>query len=223
MDSSEPIAVSDQDVVSRAAAGDHAAFEWVMRQHNRRLFRIVRSILKNDADAEEALQEAYITAYRALKHFRGDSQVSTWLTRIAINEALGRLRRQKTERVVIPFSSDNEEATDALRAIRAEESATSPEEDTLRAEMRTLLERKIDELPMAFRTVFIMRELEEMSVEETAQCLDIPAATVRSRLFRAKEGYCGNRSHVKSTSPCLAHFHSPASDAIASWRPSSLV
>jgi RNA polymerase sigma-70 factor (ECF subfamily) len=186
MDSSEPIAVSDQDVVSRAAAGDHAAFEWVMRQHNRRLFRIVRSILKNDADAEEALQEAYITAYRALKHFRGDSQVSTWLTRIAINEALGRLRRQKTERVVIPFSSDNEEATDALRAIRAEESATSPEEDTLRAEMRTLLERKIDELPMAFRTVFIMRELEEMSVEETAQCLDIPAATVRSRLFRAR-------------------------------------
>jgi RNA polymerase sigma-70 factor (ECF subfamily) len=157
-----------------------------MRQCNRQLFRVARGILKNDSDAEEALQEAYVTAFVALRTFRGDSRLSTWLTRIVINESLGRLRKQKRERVVIPFSSADREEGEPDPSAVVDDSRESPEEATLRAEVRALLEHKIDALPMAFRTVFIMRELEEMSVEETALCLQIPEATVRTRLFRAK-------------------------------------
>ena len=175
---------SDCDLVQRAAGGDHRAFERIMRDCNQQLFRIARGILKDDTEAEEAVQEAYVIAYRALKTFRGDSRLSTWLGRIVINESLGRLRRHKRESVVIPFAApENESAAQA--DVRAHEHS-SPEESTLRAEMRSLMEKKIDELPLAFRTVFIMREVEEMSVEETAQCLGIPEATVRTRLFRAK-------------------------------------
>jgi RNA polymerase sigma-70 factor (ECF subfamily) len=178
--------VSDRDLARRVSAGDHIAFEALMRQFNRPLFRVARSILKDDTEAEDALQEAYVTAYGAMNSFRGESKLSTWLTRIVINEALGRLRKQKRDRVVIPFSSEGQQDETAKEAAAVDESKASPEAATLRAEIRRLLERKIDELPMAFRTVFMMRELEEMTVEETARCLDIPEATVRSRHFRAK-------------------------------------
>ena len=177
---------SDSELVRRISAGDHAAFEALMRQFNRPLFRVARSILKDDAEAEDALQEAYVIAYAGIAKFRSEAKLSTWLTRIVINESLGRLRKQKRERVVIPFSSEVHEEEAVKEAAVSDDSKTSPEAATLRGEIRDLLERKIDELPMAFRTVFMMRELEEMSVEETSQCLDIPEATVRSRLFRAK-------------------------------------
>jgi RNA polymerase sigma-70 factor (ECF subfamily) len=155
-----------------------------MRQCNRKLFRVARGILGNDAEAEDAVQEAYVIAYMKLGLFRGESRLSTWLTRVVINEALGRLRKRKTESVVVPFSG-HDEREPAEHAAVADEKA-SPEEATLRAEMRVLIEHKIDELPVAFRTVFMMREVEEMSVDETAECLGIPAATVRTRLFRAR-------------------------------------
>jgi RNA polymerase sigma-70 factor (ECF subfamily) len=184
-DSPAPRTLSDEDLATRIARGDHAAFEMLMRQFNRQLFRVARGILGNDCEAEEALQEAYVTVYRKIGGFHGDSKLSTWLTRVVINEALGRLRKQRRERVVIPFSA-NEEREDARQPEPADDSASSPEESTLRAEMRALLELKIDELPLAFRTVFIMRELEELSVDETSECLGIPEATVRTRLFRAK-------------------------------------
>ena len=171
------------DLIHRAGAGDHAAFEVLMRRCNQQVFRVARGILKDDAEAEDAVQEAYVTAYRALKDFRGDAQVSTWLTRIVINESLGRVRKHKRDRVVVPFGGARE---DAPVAEAVDHDTPSPEEFTLRAELRTLMESKIDELPLAFRTVFIMREVQEMSVEETAGCLGIPEATVRTRLFRAK-------------------------------------
>jgi RNA polymerase sigma-70 factor, ECF subfamily len=186
VDSATTGAVSDSDLARRVSAGDHIAFEALMRQFNRPLFRVARSILEDDTEAEDALQEAYVTAYGAMNSFRGESKLSTWLTRIVINEALGRLRKQKRDRVVIPFSSEGQQDETAKEAAAVDESKASPEAATLRAEIRRLLERKIDELPMAFRTVFMMRELEEMTVEETARCLDIPEATVRSRHFRAK-------------------------------------
>ena len=185
-DTPTTIAVSDSELARRISAGDHAAFEALMRQFNRPLFRIARSILKDDAEAEDALQEAYVIAYGAIGTFRSEAKLSTWLTRIVINESLGRLRKQKRDRVVIPFSSESQEGQAVKEAAVSDDSNTSPEAATLRGEIRNLLERKIDELPMAFRTVFMMRELEEMTVEETAQCLEIPEATVRSRLFRAK-------------------------------------
>ena len=158
------------------------AFEAVMRQHNGRLFRVARAILKDDAEAEDALQDAYLEAYRHLGEFRGDAQLSTWLTRIVVNQSLMRLRRQKRERVVVPFDGPEErEEVDV-----ADENAELPSSAAMRAEVRRVLERRIDELPVAFRTVFVMREVEDMTVDETAECLGIPPATVRTRLFRAR-------------------------------------
>ena len=175
----------DVALALRIAGGDAAAFEALMRGCNRRLFRIARSILKDDTEAEDALQDAYVNAYGEMQSFKGASRLSTWLTRIVINEALGRLRKHKRAAEVLVFSVDS-------RALRAEETSTmdrpgaTPEDDASRAELRALLERRIDALPIAFRTVFIMREIEEMSVEETAECLGIPEPTVRTRHFRAK-------------------------------------
>jgi RNA polymerase sigma-70 factor (ECF subfamily) len=169
-------------LVRQAASGEHAAFEVLMRRCNQQVFRIARGILRDDAEAEDAVQEAYVTAFHALKDFRGDARFSTWLGRIVINEALGRLRRQKRGRVVVPFSDAENERSSAAPDL----DTPSPEEHTLRSELRALMESRIDGLPLAFRTVFVMREVQEMSVEETALALGIPEATVRTRLFRAK-------------------------------------
>jgi len=167
---------------TQQVGGRETAFEAVMRQHNGRLFRVARAILKDDSDAEDALQDAYLEAYKHMGDFRGDSQLSTWLTRIVVNQSLMRLRRQRRDRIVVPFEQPNEHAETEVADDRAE----PPSSATLRAEVRQLLEQRIDELPVAFRTVFVMREVEDMTVEETAECLGIPPATVRTRLFRAR-------------------------------------
>ncbi len=168
-------------------AGDTRAFELLMRRHNRMLFRVARSILVDDAESEDALQDAYLAAYRNIGSFQGGAKLSTWLARIVINEALGRLRKRKRAAVVVPFtpSSRRDEANNPEDAM-ADASAEQPEAAAMRAELRELLERRIDELPAQFRTVFILRDVEELSVDETAECLDIPAATVRTRAFRAR-------------------------------------
>ena len=153
---------------------DLAAFEQLMRRHNRALYRTARSIVKDDAEAEDVLQEAYLLAFRAMADFRGEASMSTWLTRIVINEAIGRTRRRSAE--IIPL-----EVEDTM-----DERQERPEQALLRSEARRLIERKIDGLPDSFRTVFVLRALEEMTVEETAACLDIPEATVRTRYFRAR-------------------------------------
>jgi RNA polymerase sigma-70 factor (ECF subfamily) len=162
------------------------AFESLMRKHNGRLFRVARAILKDDAEAEDALQDAYLDAYRHIGDFRGGSQLSTWLTRIVINQSLGRLRKQKRERVVVPFGRRRSGKLSDKPIDPPDEKGESPTNAALRAEVRRMLEHRIDELPVAFRTVFVMREVEDMTVEETAACLSIPPATVRSRLFRAR-------------------------------------
>jgi RNA polymerase sigma-70 factor (ECF subfamily) len=186
-----PLAGLDDLALLRLIAGhDHAAFEALMRRHNGRLFRVARAILKDDAEAEDALQEAYLAAYRHVGDFRGTAQPATWLTRIVINEALMRLRRRRRDRTVVPFrvplAGEPGLEPDPAEAEVADESLESPAGLALRAEIRRLLERRIDALPIAFRTVFVMRDVEEMSVQETADCLAIPAATVRTRLFRAR-------------------------------------
>jgi RNA polymerase sigma-70 factor (ECF subfamily) len=181
----QPSPSDDAALVSSILLGNEAAFEAVMRAYNGRLFRVARAILNDDRDAEDALQDAYLDAFRHMGGFRGDAQLGTWLTRIVVNQALMRLRRRKRDRVVLPFSSrdgdDNQLETQV--ADRRTESAS---ESLLRSEVRRLLERRIDELPVHFRTVFVMRDVEDMSVQETAESLSIPAATVRSRLFRAR-------------------------------------
>jgi RNA polymerase sigma-70 factor (ECF subfamily) len=142
---------------------------------------VARAILKDDGEAEDALQDAYLDAYRHISTFRGASTLSTWLMRIVINQALMRVRRQKRDRVVVSFDDEA-----GGRPEPPAGPAESPTEALRRAEIRRLLEQRIDQLPAAFRMVFVMREVEDMTVDETAACLGIPAATVRTRLFRAR-------------------------------------
>ena len=175
----------DADLARRAAAGDTAAFELIMRRHNRTLYRAARSILKDDTDAEDAVQEAYLRAWHALAQFRGESALGTWLTRIAINKALERLRKRGREPDTV--YEDNVVNLEAhLRMRNEDRPGDSPEQALAREQTRRLLERKIDELPAAFRTVFVLRAIEDLPVEACAECLGVPEATVRTRFFRAK-------------------------------------
>ena len=178
--------VPESEIAGRIATGDRVAFVALMRRYNQKLYRTARSILRDDAEAEDAVQEGYLIAYRALPGFRGDAALSTWLVRIVVNEALGRLRRRKRDAEVIRLGYDDDQQHEATEAAMDDVPYQQPEREALRAETRRLLEAKIDLLPETFRTVFMLRAVEEMSVEETAAALDIPEATVRSRYFRAK-------------------------------------
>jgi RNA polymerase sigma-70 factor, ECF subfamily len=176
----------DAEIVRRIAAGDQHAFELLMRRYNRVLYRTARSILRDDAEAEDVLQEAYLLAYRAIGKFRGDARLSTWLIRIVANEAIARSRKRSRRAQVIRLDGDMDWDSEGAEAHMDEATSEQPERSVLRAETRHLIEKKIDELPDAFRTVFVLRALEEMTVEEAALCLGIPEATVRTRFFRAR-------------------------------------
>jgi RNA polymerase sigma-70 factor (ECF subfamily) len=178
------VAVDDAELVASAARGDARAFEALMRRHNRMLFRTARAILRDDAEAEDALQEAYLQAYGALHGFRAEAKVSTWLARIVANEALMRLRKHNRRADILPMQSAT--ATPGLDELSDTQMEKGPELSAQRSEMRRLLEIQIDALPEAYRTVFMLRAVEELSVEETAAILEIPAATVRTRFFRAR-------------------------------------
>ncbi len=170
-------------IVRRIVAGDRSAFVLLMQRYNRRLFRLARATLQDAAEAEDALQESYLTAYRSIGGFRGDADLGTWLTRVVRNECLDRLRRHARRQKIVPIAA---QAPEAERDVMPEDRREGPDAAVGRAEVRALLERKLDALPEAFRTVFVLRSVEELSVEETAACLDIPAATVRSRHARAR-------------------------------------
>jgi RNA polymerase sigma-70 factor (ECF subfamily) len=177
----------DGELVRRVAAHDHEAFRVLMRRHNQMLYRAARSILKNEAEAEDAVQEAYMQAYRAMGDFRGDAKISTWLVRIVVNESITRLHRHARRAEIIRL--EGEESQPDLHSSEESMNESPPEQPdraAVRSETRRLLEAKIDELPDAFRAVFVLRAVEEMTVEESAAALDIPEATVRTRFFRAK-------------------------------------
>jgi RNA polymerase sigma-70 factor (ECF subfamily) len=164
---------TDTELIGRILSGDMRALETLMRIHNRTLYRTARAILRDDAEAEDAVQDAYLQAYRKLGTFRGESKLSTWLVRIAANEALMRRRR-------------NPRPAEAPERPEPVSDAPGPQDDAERAQMRRLLEAHIDALPGGYRAVFVLRAVEELSVEETAAALAIPHATVRSRYFRAR-------------------------------------
>jgi RNA polymerase sigma-70 factor, ECF subfamily len=183
----EPI--DDAELVRRVQAGDVAAFALVMRRNNRRLFRVSRSLLRDAAEAEDALQEAYLSAYQAMPRFRAEASLATWLTRLVVNECMTRLRRQLRRHNIVPIVSAQAAASQEEDSVEEHPGAASddtPDRALVRAELRSLLERRIDALPEDFRTVFVLRAVEELSVEETAECLGIPEATVRTRHFRAR-------------------------------------
>src|SRR5262245_12275142 len=176
-------AADDATLIARIRAGDRAAFASMMRRYNRRLYRLARATLRDEAEAQDALQEAYLQAYRSIGQFRGEAALSTWLSRLVLNECLGRRRRSdRRDGVVRIVSSDSDSRIDTVAGDRAD----LPDYAAGRAQMLGILESKLDELPEEFRTVFVLRSVEELSVEETAACLGIPEATVRSRHFRAK-------------------------------------
>jgi len=179
-------ATPDPDLARLVAAGDEDAFRVLMRRHNQKLYRTARAILRDDADAEDALQEGWLQAYRAMPGFRGDSKLSTWLVSIVANEALQRRRKVRRAAEVIPMSVDDETGPGAVPEARDESPSAAPDIQAMRGQMRRLLEARIDRLPDAFREVFVLRAVEEMSVEETAAALGIPEATVRTRFFRAR-------------------------------------
>jgi RNA polymerase sigma-70 factor (ECF subfamily) len=173
----------DMELVERVRAGDASAMEALMRRHNRMLFRTARAILRDDAEAEDAVQDAYIAAHRALGAFRGEAKLSTWLVRIAANEALMRRRRNARSAAVLPLDASPDGERQAMQ-IASEE--RGPEEEAVRAQLRRVLETRIDALPDSYREVFVLRGVEELSVEETAAALGIPEPTVRTRFFRAR-------------------------------------
>jgi RNA polymerase sigma-70 factor (ECF subfamily) len=187
-------AASQATATAARASGevrDTRAFELLMRQNNRRLFRVARSLLSDDEESQDALQEAYLSAFRAMGQFRGEAQPSTWLTRIVVNQCMSRLRRGARRDNIVPMVAPLPHAQGGEGEVMDDEPVQGIDEETPdlavgRAELRALLERRIDELPQDYRVVFVMRSIEELSVEETAACLGIPEATVRTRHFRAR-------------------------------------
>jgi RNA polymerase sigma-70 factor (ECF subfamily) len=174
----------DAELARRVAGGEAAAFEILMRRHNRTLFRTARAILRDDAEAEDALQEAYLQAFQGIGGFRGEARLSTWFARIVANESLMRLRKHARRAEIVPLQPGA--AVEELSEIPDTRMDKTPERSAERSEMRRLLEANIDALPDDYRAVFVLRAVEEMPVEETAAVLGIPPATVRSRLFRAR-------------------------------------
>lgn len=175
-------ALTDEQVVARILEGETALYEILMRRHNQRLYRAVRAIVRNEAEAEDILQETYVLAYRALRQFEGRAQLSTWLTRIAVNEALGRMRKAAR------FDSLEEtyEEDGAPKVVAVTDPSVSPETQAAAAETRALLEEAIDKLPLPYRQVFMLREVEGLSTEETAESLGVGLDNVKTRLFRAR-------------------------------------
>ena len=177
--------LSDLELASRIAATDVAAVRLVTGRNNQRLYRTAWSILKDRSEAEEAVQDGYMKAFNAIKTFAGSSSLSTWLTRIVVNEALDRRRRaQKRSRML------NQELVLVLEEYReklmAGSHSHSPEKILMRRQIAKLLEAAIARLPDTFRPVFVLREIEGLSVEDTAEALQIPEETVKTRLFRAR-------------------------------------
>ncbi len=172
----------EADLIRRALHNDEAAVRAIIQANNRRLYRVARSIVRDDSEAEDVLQEGYLQAFRRLGQFRGDSSLSTWLTRIVANEALQRLRKDSSR----PNAETLSAGAKVILFPLSGHQAGDPERDMAQREFCTLVERAIDELPQEFRTVLIARVLEEMSIEDTAEALGIRPETVKTRLHRAR-------------------------------------
>src|SRR3954452_20735015 len=169
--------LDDGALVERARNRDGAAVRLIMQRHNRRLFRVARGVLHDDAEAEDVVQETYVRAFTHLDSFRGEAQLSTWLTRIALNEALGRLRRLRMTVDLKDIDTINDQGEARVISLPSARQDSDPEAAAARAEVRRLLERAMDELPAAFRMVLVLRDIEEMSTEETASHLGLRPET----------------------------------------------
>jgi RNA polymerase sigma-70 factor, ECF subfamily len=176
--------LDDASLVERTQQRDGAAFWLIMKRHNQRLYRVARGVLGDNAEAEDVVEEAYLRAFAHVTEFRGEARLSTWLTRIVLNEAL--VRRQRRRMVELRSMEALRDPADASILTPGSARAANPEAATALAEIRRLLERAVDSLPESFRIVFVMRDIEEMSIEETALHLGLRPQTVSTRLHRAR-------------------------------------
>jgi RNA polymerase sigma-70 factor (ECF subfamily) len=174
----------DAELLVIMRAGRSSAYAALMRRNNQRLYRLARGILEDEAEAEDAVQEGYLRAFSHLDGFKGEASLATWLARIVLNEALGRLRRR---RPTIDIEDMAETLAAGATTMTISDPAPGPEQAIARLEIRRAIEGAVNQLPPPFRTVFILRALEQMSIEETATCLGIPGATVKTRFHRANK------------------------------------
>lgn len=179
-----PVEAGDMALVRRALARDPDAFRAIIKTHNQRLYRIARGVVRNDAEAEDVLQETYMRAFSSLGAFRGEASLSTWLSRIAINEALGRLRKRKRI-VAMPGNPEAQIIRFPLNQNDVNPS-DDPERTMAQRQILGLVERATDRLPDVYRTVFVARVIEGLSIEETADLLGVKPETVKTRLHRAR-------------------------------------
>jgi RNA polymerase sigma-70 factor (ECF subfamily) len=171
--------LSDQEVVRRVIEGEPALFEILMRRYNRRLFRVTRSIVTNELEAEDIVQDAYVRAYEHLNQFEGRARFSTWLTKIAIYEAYARVRRTDYKKVDSISLLEGE-------GLDVKSKGRDPEQQTYDGELKMVLEKAFDALPDDYRSVFMLREIEGLSTAEAAECLEISEENVKTRLHRAR-------------------------------------
>ena len=179
-----PVAFDESTLVARAQAGEQAAFSTLVSEYSRKIYRVAKNITQNDEDAEDVLQETFLKAYEHLPGFQGNSKFYTWIVRIAVNESLMKLRKRKGNRFVSldePIETGEEEVK---REIAVWED--NPEQRYSREEMQTILNEAVDSLKPDFRTVFTLRDIEELSTEDTAEALGISVPAVKSRLLRAR-------------------------------------
>lgn len=168
--------LSDEEIARRVVAGEAELFELLLRRYNQRLYRVVRGIVPDDAEAEDVLQDAWVRAFAHLATFRGEARFSTWLARIAAHEAFARAKRRRR------FVGLEPEAEESLRASEL----ADPERAAASLELRRVLERVVGAMPPGYRSVFMLREVEGLSTAETAACLELSEETVKVRLHRAK-------------------------------------
>jgi RNA polymerase sigma-70 factor (ECF subfamily) len=173
--------LTDEEIVRRVRAGESALFEILVRRHNQRLFRVARAILKDETEAEDVMQQSYVNAFTSLHQFEERARFSTWLTRIAVHEALARLRRRGRFEEVDAMAEAHEKTMESLTS-----RDRSPEDEALGREMRVILESAFDALPEIYRSVFLLREVEAVSTTDAAECLGISEDTVKTRLHRAR-------------------------------------
>lgn len=173
--------MADDDVVSRVRHGDTGLYEVLMRRYNQRLFRVIRSVVSNDTEAEDVLQETWVRAYEHLGQFEGRASFPTWLTRIAFHEALARVRKGKRW---MPL--ENTEGEIMPEADRRQTTSLTPEAQAIHGQLAGVLQGAVDSLPAVYRSVFMLREVEQLSTSETADCLELSEEAVKTRLFRSR-------------------------------------
>jgi RNA polymerase sigma-70 factor (ECF subfamily) len=198
---------SDEDVVRQILAGDTPRFELLMRRHNERLYRAARAITRDDREAEDVMQQAYVNAFASLRQFKGHAQFATWLTRMAINEALARVQRRGKYQAF-------DEALPPLRPLHPS-SAANPEHQAFSGELRRLLESAIDGLPDGAREVFVLREVEGLSTADTAASLGVSEDVVKTRLSRARSALrTWLLEHAGARTPDAFRFYRPRCDSV---------